>query len=342
MPSRDNTPGVNWRRASGGRYENWYCILHSPKEEAAFWFRYTLTSFRPGARPPEGRVWAILFDRRRPESEFVLTARRDLAEVGITKTPFALDFGDIGRFENGRASGRLDVGGPLVEWEFTFEPSAVSFRSVASRIVAALVSTSRNVSPNNDTRFRGHLVVDGRRLDFDGAPGHQGHTWGKKMQTSWLWGKCSAFDNEPDAIFEGVSIRRPKGDVPGPPIASLFLKYRGARYVMNTVRHIKRVTKSEYDPRSWRFSSAEGDLKLEGELRPDPDRTHFVRYLDVDCTEAFVRNSCLGEATIRIHRRRGDAWEPETELRAKDTVAFEYVDRQADEKEYRPTFDEGR
>ena len=329
-----DTSYLDWGEQPTGQYENWYGIVHHQREPLAFWYRYTLTAFEKG-RPPEARLWSVLFDKTRPSDNLVRTIRFDLEQTRLSTAPFCLELGGLGSLTPQMAAGHQASDGSVLSWELSFGPATMTYASVPLPSIAQ--APSGNLS-NNNLKANGHLVLGDRTIQFMSAPSHRGHTWGTKMPVQWIWGHCNAFENDSDAVFEGVSFESQSSEGVRPPITSFYLRYLGHNYFFSTPAHLMRTNQSTHQADLWRFSGTSGGIKLEGELYPDADQTYHVRYLDVDETELFNRNSCLGRGVLKVFRQSAGTWRLEKELRATDTVAFEYVDRNQDDRVYRPSF----
>lgn len=329
-----NTSILAWGEKPPSQYENWYGIVHHQREPIAFWYRYTLTAFEKGS-VPEARLWSVLFDKTRPSDNFVRTTWFDLKEVTVSQNPFCLALGRLGSLTTQKAEGKHSGDGSPLSWELSFEPASLTYASVPLRSMAQ--APSGNLS-NNNLKVFGHLSLGDRTIEFSDARSHRGHTWGRRMPLRWIWGHCNAFDNDSDAVFEGVSFETQRSEGARSPVTSFYLRYLARNYFFSTPAHLIRTNQSTHQSDFWRFSGTCGDIRIEGELTPDADQTHHVRYLDVDETELFNRNSCLGRGAIKVFRERAGAWRLEKELRATETVAFEYVDRSQDDHVYRPSF----
>lgn len=329
-----NASSLNWGATPASQYENWYGIIHHQREPIAFWFRYTMTAFETN-RAPEARLWAVVFDKTHPNHNQIRTMRFELGQIRLTNAPFRLELGQLGLLTTEAATGEPSKDDAAVSWQLSFDPTPLTYASVPLPSIAQ--SPTGNLS-NNNLKANGHLVVGDRSIDFVNAPSHRGHTWGTKMPLRWIWGHCNTFENEPDAVFEGVSFQAQSETGVRAPLTSFYLRYHDRNYFFSTLAHLTTTNQSKQGPDFWRFSGTCDDIRIEGELNPDPEQTHYVRYLDVDETELFNRNSCLGRGEIAVFRKRSGTWRLEAELRATDTVAFEIVDRNADGHEYRPRF----
>ena len=335
---KDNAPMIAWKAKTRSQYENWYAMFTRHDPPMAFWFRYTLNACTDSE--PEGRVWAVFFDGRDPSRNFRITQPVPFEQVKLQKTPAKITLGGYGSFENGRATGKLNTEGHEVVWDFTFTPNQVTYPSVGSALIAALVSSSRNISPNNDIKYSGTLEIDGQKLKIQNLPGHQGHTWGTKMQHAWAWAHCNAFDNDPSAVFEGVAVMRTKkGQVVGK-AGSFYMKYKGETHFFNSVKHLKKLNQADFGVGKLKFTAEDATLKISGEITTEPEHSAYVAYEDVDHELLYNRNSCLASAKIDVFQRVGvkEQWKQATTLTAKRTADFEFVDRNHDGHEYKPKF----
>ena len=106
-----------------------------------------------------------------------------------------------------------------------------------------------------------HVIVDGERIAFEDATGHQGHTEGRRMQESWTWARAGGFEQDRDASFEGVSISRG-----GRPMCSFHVAAHGRNFHLNALRHLKggvfgRGNEVTLHPGQWMMNGVEDGRK---------------------------------------------------------------------------------
>ncbi|MFW5929398.1 MAG: hypothetical protein ACOCT0_03145, partial [Halobacteriota archaeon] len=175
--SRSNDPYFDWPLDEGERgREVWYSLVTHQDGDRAFWYRYTLLSTDSGHQ--EGRVWAGYTDREQPERSFFTTERHPLDAVGLS-TPFEYEV-DGCRLTSTSASGELDDG---TRWDFEYEEDDFTFTPLRSKKLTdaaeRLLGSGRHWSYNQSISIDGELQVGGETVEFDSAPGHQGHTVGR-------------------------------------------------------------------------------------------------------------------------------------------------------------------
>ena len=178
-----NEPHFDWALDEGERgREVWDSLVTHPERELAFWYRYTLLSTDSGHQ--EARLWAGL--TRDEGDEFLVTRRHPIGDAALDQ-PFALSFGDA-RLTDSSARGALDAEYD-VSWEFEYEPDDTTFTPLRSEkltdFAEKFLGSGRHWSANQSVSMDGKLEVGGTVYEFDGAPGHQGHTVGETSPDGW-------------------------------------------------------------------------------------------------------------------------------------------------------------
>lgn len=264
-----NAPVLDWPLAEGepGR-EVWYGLVGPRDGSAAFWYRYTLLSRTDGYR--EGRLWAALTDRE-GASTFA-SESFGFGEVRPSGEPFSLTVGP-GELTSSSAEGEVGE----VSWDLAYEPDDYTFTPLRSRrltdLLSAVAGTGKHWSRNESLRVDGEVTVGDRTVEFDGAPGHQGHTLGSDPPEEWTWVQCNAFGDESVAL-EALNL---DGNL------SVCLRRDGGVHALNRVHHVLLNNGTDHlAPGEWRFH-AEGDgVELTASVEADPDHYQRVAYCAPD------------------------------------------------------------
>ncbi|MDY7082983.1 MAG: tocopherol cyclase family protein [Halobacteria archaeon] len=339
-------------RGKPGR-EVWYSLVTHPEREIAFWYRYTLVSTR--AEYQEARIWAALTDGERDrDRSFFVTERVPFDSVDVRSDPFELEFPG-GELTSSSAEGSLsfDDNGynTSVEWDLSYEPDDVTFTPLRSQlltdIAVAFLGTGRHWSVNQSVFMNGTLEISAdsgsETIEFENAPGHQGHTFGTSAPSRWTWLHSNSFEDE-DAEDENVVIEAL--NVEGR--ASVCFRRGNETYMLNRLHHVlgvgRRSNKTEYNEAGrWKFSSGdrrEGvELEVEVEVEVnDPGTWKLARYLTPDGSYRYCAHSSLADVELRYRTPEMDSVRKIETSKARAEWAGENP-RVGVEDDYTPNFD---
>lgn len=282
----DNAPVLDWPLAPGERgREVWYGLVGPTDGSRAFWYRYTLLSTDGGRR--EGRLWAALTD---PEGSRFASEAHAVDEVRASGRPFALSIGP-GELTSSSAEGEVaDVG-----WSLSYEPDDYTFTPLRSRrltdLLSTLAGTGKHWSRNEAVRVDGSVTVGDRTVEFDDAPGHQGHTLGSDPPESWTWVQCNGFDDE-SVVLEALNL---DGNL------SVCLRRDGAIHPLNRVTHVLLNNRTERDEvGDWRFHAAGEGIELTASVRADPDRYQLVTYCVPDDSLRYNAHCSVSSVELTV------------------------------------------
>ena len=299
-----------------GRYEVWYLTVNLPAERVGLWLRYTLDAPLPGHGAARCELWAHLFDGAEPRRSFGLKSVHPieaLSREGIVGVGEA-------RYREGHLRGAVEAGGRSIAWDLRYEPSATSVHLAPWLVRAAGLARTEVRLPNVAARFSGAVRADGRAFSLDGAPGHQGHLFGKKHVEAWAWLHCSAWEGGADATVDGVAavLRRGRSR----PLTALFLRVRGEDVPLATLGGLLRSRAEVAFPRLG-FRGRSRRVLVEGEARLSPERALQVLYLDPDGEESRCAHSAVADCVVTLRWSDG---RQET-LAARGTANLEFGSR---------------
>ncbi len=324
-------PGFDrqWRGV-GPHYEVWYGKVDIP-DERALWFRYKTLD---GAIQ-EASCWAVWFDG----DEMIGGKKRwwldDLDRPGpVAGREPSTEVGPPLRFQGRHATFRvddahLDDGNALgsagdITWDLHWRDSGRRYGFVPPILETLGLAQSTYESCFCDLRVGGRVRVGDEVVEFADAPGMVGHIQGSKIAGhSWAWSHCNNFDDDEDAVFEGLSARALIAGRGSPLMTALVLFVDGRRYAFHGPLQVFR-TSSHFDRRIWRFSADDGELRLTGEARAGQALAR-VRYIDTDGSDVWCSNTKLG--TLELHfidRLRGR----DKTLYSSGRAAYETVTRE--------------
>jgi hypothetical protein len=138
----------------------------------------------------------------------------------------------------------------------------------------------------------GEVTVGDRTVDFEDAPGHQGHTLGSAPPDSWTWIQCNDFADR-SVVLEALDI---EGTL------SLCLRRDGEVHALNRLKHVVGPTsnRTEHDePGLWRFSGSGEGVDLRVTVRaPEDVKWQTVSYMAPDETLRYNAHCSLADVTL--------------------------------------------
>lgn len=308
---------ARWHDQPGGHYESYFLRGNHPTRPLAFWIRYTV--FSPAGRPADalGELWAVWFDGEH---------RRHVAvkrEVPIARCRFARDAFDV-RVDDaclaaGHLAGAAASGAHRIAWDLTFHGEARPLLLLPPALYGARLPRAKSLVALPLARFDGTLDVDGARIDLADWVGSQNHNWGSRHTDLYAWGQVAGFDGAPDAFLEVATARLRFGPFWTPPMTLVALRHRGEEHALTTLARSLRA-RGTFDYRTWRFQSAQGDLRIEGRIEAEPDAFVGLRYLNPPGGTKSCLNTKIARAEITVSR----GGKAET-LRTAHRAAFEIL-----------------
>jgi hypothetical protein len=308
------TPGFARRYdGTGPHYEVWYGKVDIAPGRA-LWFRYTTLD----GKKQEASTWAIYFDGEDCVGGKDNYPLEQLAALDGPHRGFHVS--DELHLDDGQAIGRAGE----VSWKLRWTDSGRHFSYMPHVLEKIGLAKSTYDDCLLDLRVSGTIEVGDEQIDVDGVPGMVGHIQGKRiMGYNWAWSHCNCFDDDPDAAFEGLSVRALLGGRVSPKLSAFVIWVDGRQYSFRSPMGML-LNNSEYGQDHWVFSARKGDIVLSGEAR-SPNNVALVEYTDTDGSHLWCYNSKLSDLTVRIQDpSRG----LDRILRSSGRAAFEHVNRE--------------
>ncbi|MGH9389564.1 MAG: hypothetical protein ACRD1Z_08105, partial [Vicinamibacteria bacterium] len=260
---RDNL--VVWDGARRPHYEVYYLKLNDVPTRTAAWLRYTLLAPAPGKGDPVAELWGIFFFADDPKRNIALKKTFPIEEAVIARDRFSFRIGNA-EITNSSARGGLERNGKRLDWTLRWEPNRESFRHLPyAWMYRAPVPKTKVISPNLSVRFHGEITAGGDRVILRGAPGQQTHIWGTKHADRWVWGHCNAFEEDSEALFEGLTAQVKIAGRRTPPLSTFHFRYRGESHTFNRGRQLLRAA-SQYELGEWRFDLSDRHRRFVGRV----------------------------------------------------------------------------
>jgi len=317
---------LRWTPGKQNCYEIYYLTFNHLASRTGFWIRYTLHAPEEGRGEPYAEMWFTFYDLDNPDGGFGLAREYAIGELKSSADPFELSIGDC-VLTNGATRGHLEGNGHSASWDLRFEPAARPFLHFPESLYESGDVESAMLSPNFSTVFSGTVEVDGRRIEFDGDPGEQSHTWGRQHPPHWLWSHCNHFTGDPDAAMELVCALPEEGHPASLQAHVLYARCFGSEHRLLSLLDGS-VSQSVAAPGNWKLM-AEGDgLRLEVEIHCRPSDLIEATYVDPNGLEAFCVATEVASATLTVSTRADEAapWEPLGTLHSNGTTHAEWGD----------------
>lgn len=312
--AKGDTNHLKWD-GQPGHYEAWFLTLNAPPERLGFWLRYTLDA--PLTKAPFRELWAHVFDAAAPERSFGVRTRFPVD--GPVASPHELFSAPGSALQEGRARGRAEGGGHVVEWDLAYDPDPCSAFLAPYLFRKLGILKTALVLANPDARYRGRIAFDGREVSLVRAPGGQTHLWGTRHLDRWAWGHCNAFSGRDDCSLDGVAgyvsrLGRELG-----PLPALYVRYRGLDYCLNALPRLLRA-RSEVGFPAWSFEGQARGLRFKGAFSAPAERFLQVRYEDPDGTPSHCANTEVADLTLEVFKDG----HPLDRLTARGTAHLEF------------------
>lgn len=325
-----NDPVESWPLPEGepGR-EVWYSLVSPQDASVAFWYRYTLLSTVSGYQ--EGRLWAALTDRADPASSTFVSESFPLAEVWPESDPFELRIGD-GVLTSSGARGEVDG----LSWDLAYDPDTYAFTPLRSERLTDLLSktigTGKHWSRNESVFMSGEVTLGDRTVEFEEAPGHQGHTVSSlRPPEDWTWVQCNDFEESDSAVLEALRLDDK---------LSLCFRVDGEVYPLNRIQHVHPLSPAaneiEHDEVGhWRFSGEGEGIELQATVESPADHWQTVAYKVPDDSLRYNAHCSISDLTVTYSLDGG----PPTTL-TSDAARAEWVSETPPlDAEYEPEWD---
>jgi len=293
MQPDPNEPVNDWPVPTGEPVrEVWYSLVSPRDASVAFWYRYTLLSTTSGYQ--EGRLWAALTDPADSAASTFVSRSVPLSAIRAGRDPFELVIDDAVLTSSG-ATGDIEA----VSWDLRYEPDTYAFTPLRSQRLTNLLSrtigTGKHWSRNESVFMTGEVTVGDRTIDFEDAPGHQGHTVSSlSPPEDWTWVQCNDFAEDESAVLEALRLDDK---------LSLCLRVGGEVYPLNRLKHVLSRSPSANElvrdeVGHWRFRGTGEGVELEATVDAPDDRWQTVTYMVPDDSLRYNAHCSLSDVTV--------------------------------------------
>lgn len=329
MTQSEQDNEARWDGHRRGFYEVYYLKVNDLRTGTALWVRYTLLAPRDRRKPPVAELWAAFFDRSDPTHNLALKRTYPVTRMTIGQAPFFFRVGEA-VLRHHRAMGGLAGKEGAITWDLSWEPSRETFYHFPSPTLYRVgFPKTKVLAPNLSVRMEGAYSVNGVTYHLKDAPGHQAHLWGTRQGLRWTWGNCSAFAEDPTAVFEGLSAQVKVGPLPTPALTLYAFCYQGRWYLFNSITQWF-TNRSHSRLGTWDIFAQGQGIRFRGRVRSRIEDLIGVRYTDTDGSHLYCHNAKVGDMVLKVYRQQRGRWALVDTLTSRGAAAVEWVMRRPD------------
>jgi hypothetical protein len=310
--------------AQHGHVESYALEACDPAGERAIWIRASVYASARAPAQAIAETWAVAFDRSHGHLAVKAAVPFERARFDRSDLVAAIDGSS---FTRKAWRGSVATGERRLSWDLAVSRAASPLEHLGqSWMYEAEVPGFKSLALAPDARVTGEVHAGERAWSIDGWPARIGHDWGARQTAGAVRGHCNSWlesersEGADDAlVFEGAARNVPVGPFE-PPLAALFVRYRGERFDFNGVLDLCRNV-SQATRRRWAFAaksrlgSLEGEIwaatdELVGLLYPDPGGAYagsgggqMVTCLASKLAHAEIRFEPRGGPVLRLRSR---------------------------------------
>ena len=326
---------VRWNADCGGRghvesfFLKWNLSPDSNIQEdsdagprfVAFWLKFTILHNSDHRSAPVGEVWAIAFDDKN-QAHVAEKSTFEQCDWEMEENIFFLRFGPS-EIRQGHTKGKLEGKNGKISWEVHWKPRTFGVKQLPYEwMYSGGFPRNKMSTPPPDARMNGWIEISGKRIEFEDAPGMQGHNWGVKHPNSWLWAHANIFKGKGRAVFEAVTGCIAIGPVVLPKATIVYLEYDGEPILINGMIQMFR-TQSLQDGFSWTLKAENELYRIEAIIEAPESDFVGVNYRNPDGTIMRCLNSKMSSIRLSFFRRDGGEVTLVDELIGDRNAAFE-------------------
>jgi hypothetical protein len=311
VAEQDNVHQVAGRT---GAYEVWFLTFTDPISGRGYWIRTTYLAPRRGSNL--AGVWFARFDPADPGLTFGLHRSSERWSISTNEFDVRAD----GTFmASGLAEGSIEGGVHRVSWKLEYATGGDTYRLLPDAMYRGGFAPTKALSPNVDANLSGWVSVDGERSQIDGAPGQQGHLWGKRHAMRWAWAHCADFLDE-EAVVHFVTARDKRGLLTTP-----YVTFAGVRWDGRWIRFRRVSRKPDFGLGTWRVDLENRRYRLTGRIEAPAIALLRATYEEPDGSLRFCHNSEIASCRLALFERRMGGFDEMALLESRGTTHAEWA-----------------
>jgi hypothetical protein len=298
-------------------YEAHYILWNDPKQEISMMFRYTLLK-TPDPKTSKAQVWACFWDGKKTENNVGWIKEYSFNDFKLLNDNYRLEIAQSG-VDKTEAWGHISEGSSQIKWRFNIDASK-SIEVDRFPGVEQYHFFPRFYSSYCKHKLTGWVEVNQDRYNVYQVNASDGHYTNLQNLTSWSWGNCVNFEEDPDFLFEGITTYYNDWTSPS---TWLFFYWKGKLYQSNIIDAMFINKELNSTINCWSFRSEKEDVCFEGTMMADPETMISLTHPrpDGNLYTTITLNATL---VIDIYTRNicGD-WEKNQTLTSKKKATFE-------------------
>lgn len=298
-------------------YEVHYFLWNDPKQGISMMFRYEMVK-RPSFEDSTAAVWGTFWDNNISDNNVGLIQYAPVDQLYIAEDKKQIDIGESGMNKQ-KAWGKISNDQASFEWSFDIDAT----NAIPVNRIENLGKTTFLPNFSSDycrSKLNGWVNVNGHRYEINDLKASDGHYSNIQNLFSWTWGNCVNFKDDPDFVFEGISIKYNNWMSPS---LCLFFFWEGKRYETSLVdsMFIHKETGSELD--SWSFIAEKDDVRFDCEISANPEDMILLIHPLPDGNAFYTHITLSANMQINISKKTNQEWQNVKSIRAERTATFE-------------------
>ncbi|OVE81008.1 hypothetical protein BVY03_04950 [bacterium K02(2017)] len=301
-------------------YESYDIVLHNFNQSWSLWLRYALCHQASNKKINQAKLMASFSKEGQPVESLSQSFELEKLEIMHTDRFISINGASLSLSES---MGEVKIPNQNIKWEIYFEDPVVSLRVLPKLFLYHLnLPPAKFVQPRIKTFCSGQVFINHKKYEFKKLPVYQSHTYGNKFPAQWYRANCINFNEDENAIFEGLSqlIKFKNKEL-------CWLKYfclqmEGKRYYANSL--IKMFTnKSNASPDKWEFEFKKGGYKFMGVIYRQKAST-----INIDpaySTSTHQYTAFKSSIEINVYKKIKGNWTHYKTLSSKDNCCFEWA-----------------
>lgn len=299
-------------------YEAHYILWNDPSQGISMMFRYTLLK-TPDPETSKAEVWACFWDRNKAENDVGWIKKYPIGDFKLSNNNYRLEIGSSG-VDQTEAWGHVNKENTQIKWHFDLDTKG-SIEVNRFPGVEQYQFFPNFYSSHCKHKLTGWVQVNQDRYEVHQVNASDGHYTNLQNLTSWTWGNCVNFKEDPDFLFEGITTYYNDWTSPS---TWLFFYWKGKRYESNIIdaMFINRELESKLN--HWSFRSEKDDVCFEGRMTADPETMISLAHPLPDGTNLYTTITLNATLVIDIYTKGSQgSWEKVQTLTADKTATFE-------------------
>ncbi|MBF0491154.1 MAG: hypothetical protein HQM15_00045 [Deltaproteobacteria bacterium] len=312
-------------------YEVFFLKFHLLEEEKAIWLRFTLhqsTQF-----PAHADLWTMVADAGDPLLNLGHRISLPLSQASLSSKKDSAFYFKIGSalLEEEASEGEVTEPHLQLKWKIQFH-SLLGPKPLYPYgwMYSGPIPKTKYLIEKPFLQVSGEIELNGKKYEFQNAPGELAHIWGKQHALGWSWFHGNTFKGDETAVAEGLIAQAAVGPFKAPPLAVFYLHIDGKDYFMNSARlWLKSNTRRSLE--GWVFDVNDGKDRFTGSIYNPPQQCLGVRYTDPDTSHRYCHHNPWASMDLEHLVLKNGKWQTAHKLESR-ALSYEWVDLEPDSR----------